>query len=406
MSNQINIKKLSNMKNIFIYKCIIFLILVFFACKEEANSPLVVGDKPDPITEYTVESLPGGAKIVYKINSEDFLYAKVVYEILPGVKREAKSSLYRNYLTVDGFGKEGKYNVELYAVGKGEVESEPTKIEIETLTPPYITAFNNIKMNATFGGINVEYKNEDEDNLVFNIIYIDTTNHWKHVYSHYTRFAEGNFTVRGFDTLNIKFGAYVRDRWGNISDTLTATYKPLFESLLDYSKIKAMKLPGEVWQAHTGAPHLVIEKVWNNNTSASDDCFHTTPNSGMPQHFSFDMGDIVKLSRFKYFQRPSTLWRAGNPKVFELWGSNNPDPNGSWDNWTKIGTFTAIKPSGLPVGTETSEDLELARAGLDFDIPITTEPYRYYRWNTIETMANVTYISIAELTFWGSVVKL
>ena len=53
---------------VFIYKCIIFLILVFFACKEEANSPLVVGDKPDPITEYTVESLPGGAKIVYKIN--------------------------------------------------------------------------------------------------------------------------------------------------------------------------------------------------------------------------------------------------------------------------------------------------------------------------------------------------
>lgn len=392
-------------KHSFIY---LFLlgIIVLFACKEETLAPLSTGNKPNPVKDYTVESLPGGAKITFKVpSSEDLLYIKAEYEIIAGVKRETKSSIYKNYLIVDGFGKEGKYKVTLYAVANGEVQSEPTTIEVNTLTPPYITAFNSIEMTAVFGGINIKYKNKDEGNLSFHLLHVDSTNKWSSAYSHYTRFLKGNFSVRGYDTIDTKFGVYVRDRWNNISDTLTGTYRPLYESLITNSTFRALKFPTDVWQAHTGAPHLVIEKVWNNNTSAADDCFHTTPNSGMPQHFSFDMGKTVKLSRFKYFQRPSTLWRAGNPKVFELWGSNNPNPDGSWDDWTKIDTFTSIKPSGLPVGTNSSEDIALAQAGEDFDVPITTPPYRYYRWNTVETWGNVTYISIAELTFWGAVTE-
>lgn len=306
---------------------------------------------------------------------------------------------------MDGFEKEGLYEVTLYAVAKGEVESQPTKIEVRTLTPPYINAFNSIEMTAVFGGVNIKFRNEDEGNLSFHVIHVDSTHKWNHAFSHYTRFLEGNFSVRGYDTIPAQFGVYVRDRWNNISDTLTGTFKPLYESLIDKTPFRALKLPTDVWQAHSGAPSLVIEKVWNNNISDTDDCFHTTPNSGMPQHFSFDMGKTVKLSRFKLFQRSRTVWAAGNTKVFELWGSNNPSPDGSWDNWTKIDTFTSVKPSGLPVGTNSSEDIALTKIGEDFDVPITTPPYRYYRWNTTETWGNVTYISIAELTFWGAVTE-
>jgi hypothetical protein len=175
--------------------------------------------------------------------------------------------------------------------------------------------------------------------------------------------------------------------------------------LISKSGVSALRLPGDVWQAHSGAPALVIEKVWNDNISYADDCFHTTPNSGMPQHFSFDMGKEVKLSRFKLYQRERTYWTAGNPKVFELWGSNNPNVDGTWDSWTKIDSYISEKPSKSPVGTNSNEDLEYVRAGLDFDVPITTPSFRYSRWNTTETWGNVTYISIAELTFWGSVVQ-
>jgi hypothetical protein len=395
------------MKIKWISKIIMMPVLLCFACQEEFNKPLSAGKQPDAVTDYQIESLPGGARITFKVpNTEDLLYVKAEYELLSGIKRETKSSLYKNHLIVEGFGEEGEYDVTLYAVAKGEVESLPTPVKITTLTPPYISAYNSLTMAEGFGGINVAFKNEDEGNLVFQVMVVDSTNMWKPVYTHYTKFVDGYFSVRGYDTIPTTFGVYVRDRWGNLSDTTIGVFKPLYEALIDKSRFVALKLPGDVWQAHSGAPSLVIERVWNNDISTSNDCFHTTPNSGMPQHFSFDMGQTVKLSRFKLFQRPSTVWTAGNPRIFELWGSNNPDLGGSWDNWTKIESYTSVKPSGLPLGTNSAEDIELARVtGEDFDVPLITPPYRYYRWNTVETWANVTYISIAELTFWGSVVE-
>ncbi|MDR1676162.1 MAG: DUF5126 domain-containing protein [Tannerella sp.] len=388
-------------------KCIIFIHLICFAsCREEINSPLSAGEKPLPVTGYAVESLPGGAKITFSVPlSADLLYVKAEYEFAEGVKREVKSSLYKDNLVIEGFAREGEYDVTLYAVAKGEIISDPTPIKITTLTPPYIAAFRSLTVNETFGGINVGFRNENEDNLVFQVLCVDSTGSWKPAYDYYTRFPEGNFSVRGFDTIPVRFGVYVRDRWGNLSDTLTETFKPLFELEIPKTKFQALKLPGDVWQAHSGAPTLVIERVWNNDISYNNDCFHTTPNSGMPQHFSFDTGYPVRLSRFKLYQRERTYWTAGNPKIFELWGSNYPDPEGGWDSWTKIDAWTSVKPSGLPLGTNANEDIELARVGEDFDVPLTTPSYRYYRWNTVETWGNVTYISIAELTFWGSIVE-
>jgi hypothetical protein len=378
---------------------------LFVSCKEEVLGPLSTGKKPVPVTEYTVESLPGAAKISFSVpKSEDLLYVKSEYN-LNGISREAKSSLYKNYLVVEGFADAGAYDVTLYSVAKGEVKSDPVLLTVNILTPPYITAFQGIAIDETFGGVNVVFKNEDEGNLAFVLMSRDSTGTWTPVYTHYTKFAEGNFSVRGFDTIPATFGVCVRDRWGNVSDTLSGVFKPLYEIEIPKTKFLALKMPDDVWQAHTSAPTLVIEKVWNNNISYGDDCFHTTPNSGMPQHFSFDMGYNVRLSRFKLFQRERTWWNAGNPKVFELWGSNQPEPDGSWDSWIKIDTYTSVKPSGAPLGTNTGEDIELARLGEDFDIPVTTPAFRYYRWNTMETWGNVTYISIAELTFWGSIVE-
>ncbi len=351
-----------------------------------------------------MESLPGGAKITYDLPvSEDLLYVKAEYQLDGGTSREVKSSIYKNYLTVEGFGQAGEYAASVYAVSKGEVLSDPTKVKFTTLTPPYKNAFNSLIMTAVFGGINVSFENKDGGDLSLEVLVIDSTNNWSPVYTHYTNLEQGDFSARGFDTIQYVFGVFVRDRWSNLSDTLTGSFKPLFESLIDNSTFAALKqLPGDVWQAHTGAPHLVIERAWDGDISTE---FHTSPNSGSPQSFSIDMGKKVKLSRFKYHQRQNnTRWNAGNPKYFELWGSNEPSIDGSWDSWAKIGEFESIKPSGLPLGTVSSEDLAKAIEGEVFDIPISTPAYRYYRWNTVRTWANMTYVSIGELTFWGSVV--
>lgn len=397
------------MKNNIIYQLVIAIgiAFVFYACEEIVNEPLVIGEKPGKITDYTVQSLPGAAKIEFSLpESKDLLYVKAEYEIADGVKREAISSKYKNNLIVDGFPAEGEYDVILYSVAQGNVMSDPTSVKIKTLTPPYLTAFNSLSMQAVFGGINVAFMNESEGDLVFHVLIVDSTNAWQPAETYYTSLKEGDFSVRGFDTLSYQFGTYVRDRWGNISDTLIGTFKPLYETLIDKSTFAPLNnWPGDVWWAHTGAPSLVMAKIWDDKTTGSSDCFHTTPNTGMPQSFSFDMGKKVKLSRFKYYQRSSTRWNAGNPRFFELWGSNDPNPDGTWDSWTKIGGFESVKPSGEPLGTNTAEDIALAVAGEDFDVPIITPAYRYYRWNTLQTWANMTYISIGELTFWGSIIN-
>ncbi len=57
-------------------------------------------------------------------------------------------------------------------------------------------------------------------------------------------------------------------------------------------------------------------------------------------------------------------------REFEIWGSNNPNADGSWASWDSIGTFESFKPSGLPLGQVSAEDIQFARVdGEDFDFP-------------------------------------
>src|SRR3546814_15069887 len=71
-------------------------------------------------------------------------------------------------------------------------------------------------------------------------------------------------------------------------------------------------------------------------------------------------------------------------KAFEIDGSNNPDADGGWGNWELLGSFTSVKPSGLPFGSTTTEDVEYAVInGEDFDFDGTmSKRARYIRFKT------------------------
>lgn len=85
----------------------------------------------------------------------------------------------------------------------------------------------------------------------------------------------------------------------------------------------------------------------------------------------------------------------------EVYGSNNPAADGSWDSWTLLGQFESVKPSGDAKWT--SEDIQFAvNDGEDFEFE-DTGVYRYLRFKILKNWGGVTYIYIAELTFWGEV---
>src|SRR5690606_7988832 len=124
-------------------------------------------------------------------DDQDLRYVKAVFHLKNGVKYEAKSSLYNNYIVVEGFPEAGEYNVTLVAVGVGEVESAPTTVKIQTLTPPYIATVNGLRTSgnvfATYGGININYENTSNGNIVIHVLEKETDGQWKPVTTVYTK---------------------------------------------------------------------------------------------------------------------------------------------------------------------------------------------------------------------------
>lgn len=385
-------------------KYIVYIgLLCLCCCKEDLLRPLNKDEAPGPVTNVQVENISGGAKISYnRPKDNNLLYVKAVYAIRPGVEREVKASYYQNKLTIDGFPDTLSYPVQLYAVSRGEKASDPVTISIKPLTPPVKDVFNQLQIAATFGGVRINFVNAAEADIVISVLAADSLNDLVPAETFYTKRKEGTFAARGFNTTKRKFAAFVRDRWNNHSDTLYAELSPLFEQKLDKAKFKEVDLPTDTWQGHisTKIPNLWDDKLGGN-------IFHTKPGSGLPQWFTMDMGVKATLSRFRLHHRDGTTdgpYTGGDPKIYEIWGSNSPANDGSWESWTLLSRFESVKPSGLPEGTVTTEDKQFAVVdGEDFDFPADIAPMRYLRFKTIKVWGALDHMYIAELTFWGNV---
>lgn len=159
------------------------------------------------------------------------------------------------------------------------------------------------------------------------------------------------------------------------------------------SLFKPMSLPGDIGSAWGWE----LPFIWNNNTGEPG--FHT-PDKNFPVWFTIDLGEQASLTDLKVWQRMSALYNYGNPKRFEIWGSNNPASDGSWDSWAKLGDFTTVKPSGSPVGQNTDLDRTTAEGGDPYKFSQPTQSVRYIRFKVLETWGGTNYFHIVELSFF------
>ncbi|MDO5570654.1 MAG: DUF5000 domain-containing lipoprotein [Bacteroidales bacterium] len=377
------------------------LALLSYSCTEESIEPITKnGSKPMQVTDVSVVNQNGGAIISYVIPDDpNLLYVKAVFASQPGEYRETRASYYQNSLTLDGFVSTDDCEVLLYSVSRNEIESDPIKVTITPLEAPVTSVLKSIKMEETFGGVRVYFENPTEASLRLSLLAENSDGVVSPYDTYYTSRESGFFTSRGMEAAPIKVGVCIRDRWNNNSDTVYTTVTPKYEKQLDKTKFKKVELAGGTYAAHVGS----FENLWDNNTA---NIFHTKPGSGLPQWFTFDTGVKTQLSRFKLHHRKTGdatgEYNGGDPKVYEIWGSNNPDTDGGWENWELLGSFTSTKPSELPVGTITSEDTQFACIdGEDFDFPENTPAVRYLRFRIIKVWGLLDHMYIAELTFWG-----
>ncbi len=382
-----------------------FLIALLTACEPQLTPLEKSGKAPQPVRNVTVKNFPGGAVLTYDLPpGKELWYVQASYEIRPGIGREKKATYYTSQLVLDGFGDTGTYEVTLHAVSRDGQMSEPVTIEVHPDTPPIKKVYESLTIDEDFGGVRIGMENDAEADVVLHLVAIDSLGNWAPVETYYTSQKSGMFFARGFDPEETSFGVYIRDRWENYSDTLIRTLTPLFEEELDKNKFAEVRLPTDTWQKRYAASPGV-PGIWNGNraTSGQNHNFQSILPSAIPQWFTFDLGMVAKLSRMQYWMK-AALFNEGNAKVIEIWGSTNPDPDGSWESWTLMATFESFKPSGLPLGQNSPEDLAHAAAGDDFTFPPEAPPTRYIRFKTLETWGpSAQNVWVNEISLFGAV---
>jgi hypothetical protein len=390
------------MKSILYKYVVAAAILVSAACTRMELGPVENdGHAPGPVKQVTVNNKNGAVEITFTPPSDpDLAYVKASYKTKQGVVRENKVSRYNNKITLDGFADESGYEVTLHAVDKGENMSAPVKVTANPLKPVYRIALDSLKMTADFGGLNVSFVNATEANLAIVVLTNDSLNKFVPAYTHYTDLKSGNFTARGFKAEERTFGVFVRDRWGNISDTTMVTITPFFEEQLDRTKMRAYALPTDAALGYSGT----FAGLFDNNFGLTS-YYHSSGATGMPQWFTYDMGVQAKLSRMVFYLKPdkTKYFDEHSPKEIEIWGSNAPNPDGSFDNtWTLLTTYTMEKPSGQPQGAPlTQADINFIEQGITVPFPVNAPKVKHIRFKTLKNWGNTVYVYVYEIKMFG-----
>jgi hypothetical protein len=397
-----------------------FLMTTFwYSCQEkESNYYLDDSPAPAPVTIREVVNTHGGAVIRYTIpQDKNLLGVKAVYE-RNGEICETKSSMYLDSLVIEGFGDTEIHDVTVYSIGRNEKLSTPVPVKITPLTP--IVHSVKVQMTPSFGGVSLTFENPAKASLAFVLIKMDSKGLWTPLQTFYAGAASGRFSQRGLTSDTQKFGLYVRDRWLNLSDTLIETLTPWEEVEIPKNTFKNAKLPTDSWSPAEGLASYNLEWAWDGILFSSGwvNVFASTGSSPMPQHFTISLGRKVSLSRLKVNGRdPYDTYAGGAVRTFEVWGTDDPPANGSFDNWHLLGRWELFKPSGYGAGNDvgpiSSDDRAYFASGGDYELEPSDEvpdPFQtitYIRFRTLSTfqshltMMNTGGIFLAELTFFG-----
>ncbi|MDR2036743.1 MAG: hypothetical protein LBQ60_02345 [Bacteroidales bacterium] len=252
-------------------------------------------------------------------------------------------------------------------------------------------------------GINLAYVNLNGDNQT---LFVDKTEtntvipnfNFEHPLSYYTSYKPDTLAIDTFSTQKV-------------------------DVKIEYDPI--MLIPKNTWTEYIlpsdalANPALPLRYMWNGILLAvgtATNNFQIPATAPIPCWFTWDLGVKVELDRMRIWPRDHAddRWRRGHPKTFEVYGSLEPNPDGSWDDsWLPLGRFEYVNPH--PEITNPWNDpsmIELAREGHEFkfvkdDFADPSVTVRYIRIKILSTYhtALTGPVGIQEISFWGKIVK-
>ncbi|MDR3246818.1 MAG: DUF4959 domain-containing protein [Prevotellaceae bacterium] len=404
---------------------LIFLVSLWFGCKEADRLDQIddSAPAPGPVTVVGTISKSGAATIKYKApNDPNLLGVRVVFTRNNGEICQSEASFYIDSLTVDGYADAGSYDVELYSVGRNSKLSSPVKTTVNVLQPP-VKAVDLI-LEEGFGGVEMNLSGNDSNADLAVVLLADTvgSGNLLHLRTFYTRATDMKFAQRGLRPKVQRFAVFIRDRWGNKSDTIDKFLTPVEEEKLNKNKFTNAKLPGDWFSQAENSSNYVLEKIWDirDGTEAytRGGFYASTFLSPMPQYFTISLGCKATISRYQMLPANREPFEGSAPREWEIWGANNPSTtSSSWDEWHLLGEYSQIKPSGYKIGNDigpiTDEDIAYFRTAGDYGLDVTDncpDPQQivtHVRFRALSTFttygteATSGQLIIGELTFFG-----
>lgn len=394
------------MRNILL---LIFCSIVFFgSCKEEEVGQFPVDSvKPQKVSNVVVNNLPGKVEISYTLpNETDLLYVKAAYINAMGVKKEVRASVFKNKMVIKGFGKSKLQTIQLISVDRSRNESEPVTIEIEPEDSPIYNIFESLDIQESWGGIKILWDNPLQEEIVLQAFYKDEKGKYAELESFYTAVPEGNSSIRGLGPTPHSFAFFIRDTYGNRTDTLKTEKTPRFEMELPGKDFRECNMPTGTVHSPWGKPFACLFDGKVNQTFKDDidGRYYINCEKGAT-YFTFDMKQTYQFSRFKLWGRSYYPFGLNNPKDYEIWGSNDenaPFYPDSWEGWTKLIECHESVPSGNAPANATNSDKLYYTEGMEYEFSNDVIPVRYVRFKMLKAWTeSSTSMHIVELRFWG-----
>jgi hypothetical protein len=370
------------------------------------------GSAPGQVTNVRVRNWSGAATISYDLPKDsDLSYVKATFIGTNGAEREMRASSYVDSLVLEGFGDTKEYTIEIRSYDKFENASAPVSVKINPLDPPVNLVFKSLSWDVDFGGFVVNFDNVTKSKVGIYVTRRDSVSKEQEYYdAYFTESSGGHFSVRGLPDEENEFGLYVMDHWGNSSEIKTFTVTPWREDFLDKSKfewINPVRVPGDLKSSDW---HRNPQSLWNGIID-NWDYGHTIWPLEFPHRFTFDLGVTAKMSRVKTWQRTGddVRWQHGAWRLFKVYGCTElPSGNSAADpfeGWTLIGDFVSVKPSGLPIGQVSDEDIQLLNEGEEFSFDRDAPSVRYLRFEINGVHSAMKLSCMSEISLWGEIEK-
>ena len=109
----------------------VLVIMLFYSCEEKQLEPIKLSKgKPDPVSDVIVMPAAGGAVLSFKLPADDDVLAvKAVYTISNGRQRESITSLYGDYVKIEGYNDTNEHEALLYTVSRSQELSDPVLVK-------------------------------------------------------------------------------------------------------------------------------------------------------------------------------------------------------------------------------------------------------------------------------------